>query len=254
MTIFQAFVLAVIEGITEFLPISSTGHMILTAHYLTIENPILLKSFEVIIQFGAILSVVFFYKNKFLKMDFIFYKKLILAFIPTGIIGFLLKNKIDLWLDSVHIVAWALVLGGIVLIACDFIFKPKENPKTFNNLNSLQIASLGLFQAIALIPGVSRSAATIVGGLVFKLSKKEAAEFSFFLAVPTMTAATLYKSVKIIPSITANDGGLILFGLVIAFMVAYFAIKFFIHVVGKYGFLYFGIYRIILGLLIILIE
>ncbi len=254
MTLFQAFVLAVIEGITEFLPISSTGHMIIAAHYLTIENPNLLKSFEVIIQFGAILSVVFFYKNKFLKMDLNFFKKLILAFVPTGIIGFLLKNKIDSWLDSVHIVAWALVLGGVALIACDFFFKPKQNPKTFNNLNSLQIASLGLFQAVSLIPGVSRSGATIVGGLVFRLSRKEAAEFSFFLAVPTMTVATLYKSIKIFPSISANDGGLILFGSLIAFMVAYLAIKFFIHVVGKYGFFYFGIYRIILGLLIILIE
>jgi undecaprenyl-diphosphatase len=253
MTLIQVIILAIIEGITEFLPISSTGHMIIAAHYMNIENQTLLKSFEVIIQFGAILSVVILYKKKFLSTDLSFYKKLIFAFIPTGIIGFILKNKIESWLGSVQIVAWALIVGGVVLIACDYIFKPQNQTKKIDDLNLKQSAALGFFQSLALIPGVSRSGATIVGGLFMKLSKKEAAEFSFFLAVPTMAAATLYKSIKIIPTINMQEFGLITIGSLVAFLVAYVAIKTFIHIVGKYGFLYFGVYRIVLGAIILIL-
>lgn len=253
MTFIQALVLAIIEGITEFLPISSTGHMIIAAHFMSIENKTLLKGFEVIIQFGAILSVVVLYSQRFLRLNVEFYKKLIIAFIPTGLIGFILKNKIDQWLESVQIAAWALIIGGFILIASDFIFKSHHNHRKVDNLLIKDSLLLGLFQSIALIPGVSRSGATIVGGLFLKMNKKEAAEFSFFLAVPTMAAATIYKSVKIIPTLNANDFLIITLGSVVAFIVAYAAIKFFIHLVGKYGFLYFGVYRILLGTIILLI-
>lgn len=253
MTFIQVLILAIIEGITEFLPISSTGHMIIAAHYMNIENPTLLKAFEVIIQFGAIMSVVVLYRQKFISTDFKFFKKLIIAFIPTGFLGFVLKHKIDAWLESVQIVAWALIVGGIVLIACDYLFKKIEKHKLLEDLTIKDSLSLGLFQSLAFIPGVSRSGATIVGGMLLKMNKKDAAEFSFFLAVPTMAAATLYKSVKIIPSLNSNDFLLISLGSVIAFLVAYAAIKSFIQLVSKYGFLYFGIYRIILGAIILIL-
>lgn len=253
MTYLQVIILAIIEGITEFLPISSTGHMVIAAHYMSIENQTLLKAFEVIIQFGAILSVILLYRKKFISTDIEFFKKLIFAFIPTGILGFLLKNKVDAWLDSVQIVAWSLIVGGIILIACDFLFKKHETYKPLDQLSLKDSISLGLFQSLALIPGVSRSGATIVGGMLLKMNKKDAAEFSFFLAVPTMAAATLYKSIKIIPTINSNDALLIAIGSLIAFIVAYAAIKSFIHIVSKYGFMYFGVYRILLGAIILIL-
>ncbi|NUM60072.1 MAG: undecaprenyl-diphosphate phosphatase [Bdellovibrionaceae bacterium] len=251
MTIFQVIILSIIEGLTEFLPISSTGHMIIASHFMTVENNDFLKSFEVIIQFGAILSVVVLYRNKFLNMDIHFYKKLLLAFLPTAMIGFLFKNKIDQLLDSVVVVSWSLIIGGIILILSDYFFKIERQKENIEKLTWLQSIALGFFQSIALIPGVSRSGSTILGGLIFKLQKKEAAEFSFFLAVPTMAAATLYKSIKILPHIKSEEITLILIGSVISFIVAYIAIKSFISIVSKYGFTGFGIYRIILGICIL---
>ncbi|MBB1077904.1 undecaprenyl-diphosphate phosphatase, partial [Rhodoferax sp. 4810] len=200
MSIFQAFILAIIEGLTEFLPVSSTGHMIIGSSILGIaENPFV-KNYTVIIQFGAILSVLVLYWKRFLK-SIDFYVKLFVAFIPAAIIGFLASDYIDMLLENVIVVAVTLLLGGIFLLFVDKIFEQNEkNPDSEPNLKSAFI--IGVFQVIAMIPGVSRSAATIIGGLTQKLTRKAAAEFSFFLAVPTMFAATSYKLLKIYQSET----------------------------------------------------
>ncbi len=247
MNFWDAFLLSLIEGITEFLPISSTGHMVLfSAFFGNEENPFV-KNFEVIIQLGAILSVVVLYRKNF-RWSVDFYKKILIAFLPTGAIGFLLKKNVDLWMGSVQIVAWALVIGGIILIWSDKKFaRQLSEGKKISELSWKQCLALGVFQSLALIPGVSRSGATILGGLGLGLSQKEAAEFSFFLAVPTMLAATGYKMLKIAPTITSDQIQIILFGSVISFIVALIAVKGFITWVSQHGFKIFGYYRIALG-------
>lgn len=180
MTHLQAIILAIIEGITEFLPISSTGHMVILSSAMGISENEFTKAFEVIIQFGAILSVLVLYWKRFLP-NMNFYKKLFVAFLPTAIIGFLAKHVVDQLLESVHVVAWSLILGGIILIFSDKIFSHLTNQgRTTNDLSYKDSIKLGLFQSIAMIPGVSRSGATIMGGLTLGMNRKEAAEFSFF--------------------------------------------------------------------------
>lgn len=251
MTYLHAFILAVIEGLTEFLPISSTGHMIIASSAMGIAEDEFVKAFEVIIQFGAILAVLILYWKRFLP-DWNFYKKLFIAFLPTAIIGFLLKDVINQLLGSVEIVAWSLIVGGVILILSDRIFAPLQlTGRKTSDLTVSDSIKLGLFQSIAMIPGVSRSGATIMGGLFLGMNKKEAAEFSFFLAVPTMAAATAYKLLKIHKTMHMEHVSLLLFGCVIAFFVAMAAIKFFIGIVGRYGFKGFGYYRIVLGLIIL---
>lgn len=252
MSIFQAIILAIIEGLTEFLPVSSTGHMIIGSSVLGIaENPFV-KNFTVIIQFGAILSVLVLYWKRFLK-SFDFYVKLFIAFIPAAIIGFLASDYIDMLLENVIVVAVTLLLGGIFLLFVDKIFEQNEkNPDSEPNLKSAFI--IGVFQVIAMIPGVSRSAATIIGGLTQKLTRKAAAEFSFFLAVPTMFAATSYKLLKIYQSetgFTSHDIQVLAVGNIVAFIVALLAIKLFIGFLTKHGFKVFGWYRIVVGLVIL---
>ncbi|MGE0021667.1 MAG: undecaprenyl-diphosphate phosphatase [Draconibacterium sp.] len=252
MSIFQAVILAIIEGLTEFLPVSSTGHMIIGSSVLGIaENPFV-KNFTVIIQFGAILSVLVLYWKRFLK-SIDFYVKLFVAFIPAAIIGFLASDYIDMLLENVIVVAVTLLLGGIFLLFVDKIFEQNEkNPDSEPNLKSAFI--IGVFQVIAMIPGVSRSAATIIGGLTQKLTRKAAAEFSFFLAVPTMFAATSYKLLKIYQSetgFTSHDIQVLAVGNIVAFVVALLAIKLFIGFLTKHGFKVFGWYRIVVGLVIL---
>ena len=251
MNFWDAFLLSIIEGITEFLPISSTGHMVLYSAFVgNQENPFV-KNFEVIIQLGAILSILFLYRSK-LKWDFNFYKKIMFAFLPTAVIGFLLKKNVDQWLGSVSLVAWALIIGGIILIWSDKKFsKQLTTGKKIDDLNWIQCVLLGICQSFALVPGVSRSGATIIGGLFMGLSQKEAAEFSFFLAVPTMMAATGYKLIKIAPTITSDQIQILLFGSVVSFVVAMMAVKFFITWISQNGFKVFGFYRVILGLIIL---
>jgi len=252
MNYMDAFWLAIIEGITEFLPISSTGHMVLWSAFMGQQNDEFVKAFEVIIQFGAILSVVYLYRNTIRQATFDFYKKIMLAFFPTAILGFILKNKVDEWLGSVSIVAWSLIVGGVVLILSDRFFKKQlQTGKKIHDLNPLQCVTLGFFQSIAMIPGVSRSGATIVAGLGMGLSKKEAAEYSFFLAIPTMLAATLYKVYKLRHSLSMDNAGILIFGSVVAFVIALIAVKSFVGWISKHGFAAFGYYRIILGLLIL---
>lgn len=261
MSIIQAIILAIIEGITEFLPISSTGHMIIGSSLMGIASDPFTKMFTVAIQFGAILSVIFLYWKKFLpKADslqetFNFYLKLVVAFIPAAIIGFLLNDVIDQLLERVDVVGYALILGGIFFLYVDKIFHKNEEYED-QNVSYPASLKIGFFQTIAMVPGVSRSAATIIGGLTQRLNKKTAAEFSFFLAVPTMFAATLYKMYKFYDeggSFGSNEVILLIVGNVVAFIVAILAIKSFISFLTKNGFKVFGYYRILVGILILIL-
>lgn len=249
MDLFQAIIIAIVEGITEFLPISSTGHMIITQKLLGIEPDSFIKLFTVNIQFGAILSVIILYWKRFFQ-TFDFYLKLFVAFLPAAILGFLLNDYIDQMLESVLIVAISLVVGGVFLLFVDKWFKnPSENQK-ISHPNALVI---GLFQVIAMIPGVSRSAATIIGGLTQKLTRKNAAEFSFFLAVPTMFAASAYEMFKSYKTIQPQHINILIVGNIVAFIVALIAIKGFITFLTKHGFKVFGYYRIIVGSIILIL-
>ena len=266
MTLFETIIIAIVEGLTEFLPVSSTGHMIIAQNLLGVESTEFVKAFTFIIQFGAILSVVVLYWKRFFKLNdaptpegasalkrflhkYDFYWKLFVAFIPAAVLGLLFSDMIDAMLESVTVVAVTLILGGLFMLFCDRIFN-KGSEKT--ELTEKRAFWIGMFQCISMIPGVSRSMATIVGGMAQKLTRKAAAEFSFFLAVPTMFAATLYKMLKIFMEpdgmvILKDNLVTLLVGNVVAFIVAMLAIKFFISFVTKYGFKAFGWYRIIVG-------
>jgi undecaprenyl-diphosphatase len=251
MTIFQAIILAIIEGLTEYLPVSSTGHMIIGAAVLGIADHPFTKIFEVNIQFGAILAVLVLYWKKFLQ-SFDFYKRLFVAFIPAAIIGFILDDLIDSLLGNVMVVAVSLLLGGIVLLFIDKWLENNENKEIPTYKNSFII---GLFQCLAMVPGVSRSAATIIGGMVQGLNRKSAAEFSFFLAVPTMAGASALKLLKGYMKGNLNFSRdeilLLTIGNLVGFIVAILAIKFFIGFLQKHGFKVFGYYRIALGIILI---
>ncbi len=251
MSYLDAIILAIVEGLTEFLPVSSTGHMIITTALLGIEPNDFTKTFTVAIQLGAILSVVILYWKRFFK-SFDFYLKLFIAFIPAAVVGFLLGDAIDELLERVDVVAWALIAGGIFFLFVDKMFKDATGTEA-SKRNAFMI---GVFQLIALVPGVSRSAATIIGGLFQKLNKTTAAEFSFFLAVPTMAAATGYKLLKIFlkgGSFSSNEVGILIVGNIIAFIVALLAIRSFISFLTKHGFKWFGWYRIVAGVVILLL-
>lgn len=256
MTILQAIIIAIVEGLTEYLPVSSTGHMILTTSILGIEPNDFVKFFTINIQLGAILAVVVLYFKRFFK-SFDFYLKLLISFIPAAVLGILFSDKIDELLESPGTVAVMLLLGGMLLLFIDRFFKEDdEHLKTEVSNQSAFI--IGLYQCIAMIPGVSRSAATIIGGLQQKLTRKAAAEYSFFLAVPTMFGATAKKVLDIY-----KDKGLEFFdndrifllaiGNLVAFVVAMVAIKGFITFLNKHGFRLFGWYRIIVGGIILLL-
>jgi len=283
MTFFQAIIIAIVEGITEYLPISSTGHMIIISKMLGVD---MLDSFNrffiICIQLGAIMSVVALYRKKFVdEIDMkrilfafknnlffssiawkeffcsqIFYIKLLVAFLPAVFAGLLFKEKIDILLDRVDVVAYSLLIGGIILLFVDKLFEKNETDQNNKNQNIdfKKALFIGFFQVIAMIPGVSRSAATIVGGMANKLTRKNAAEFSFFLAVPTMLAATvkdLYDFYNAGFSLTSHQLSLLAVGNIVAFIVAMFAIKSFISFLSKKGFVAFGYYRIIIGIIII---
>lgn len=263
MDIFQTIVIAIVEGLTEFLPVSSTGHMIIAQNILGVESTDFVKAFTFIIQFGAILSVICLYWKKFFRLNpvpdgvkgskaflirYDFYWKLFVAFLPAAVLGLLFSDAIDAMLERVEVVAITLVLGGIFMLFCDKVFG-KGSKERLTEKNAFMV---GLYQCISMIPGVSRSMATIVGGMSQGLTRKAAAEFSFFLAVPTMFAATAYKLLKLIidptqRAILADNMLVLIVGNVVAFIVALLAIKFFIGFVTKYGFKAFGWYRIIVG-------
>ena len=265
MDIFETIVIAIVEGLTEFLPVSSTGHMIIAQNLLGVESTEFVKAFTFIIQFGAILSVLVLYWKRFFQLNhtpvpegansiqcflhkFDFYWKLFVAFIPAAILGLLFSDAIDAMLESVVVVAVMLVIGGIFMLFCDKIFN-KGSEKT--QLTEKRSFMVGLYQCISMIPGVSRSMATIVGGMSQGMTRKAAAEFSFFLAVPTMFGATVYKLYKLLKEggteLIMDNMTTLIIGNVVAFIVALLAIKFFISFVQKYGFKAFGWYRIIVG-------
>jgi undecaprenyl-diphosphatase len=254
MNLIHAIILAIIEGITEFLPVSSTGHMIVASTLMGIAHDEFTKLFTVAIQLGAILSVIVLYWKRFFQ-TFNFYLKLFVGFIPALVFGILLSDQIDALLENAYIVAVMLIIGGVIFLFIDKWFNEEKatNDGTPNYLQSLKI---GLFQCIAMIPGVSRSAATIIGGISQKFTRKAAAEFSFFLAVPTMFAATakkMYDYYKVGNlSFGSHEIKLLAIGNVIAFVVAMLAIKSFINFLTKHGFKLFGYYRIIVGILILL--
>ncbi|MBX7240148.1 MAG: undecaprenyl-diphosphate phosphatase [Bacteroidia bacterium] len=267
MNILQAIILAIIEGITEYLPVSSTGHMIVASSLFGIEKNEFVKLYTVAIQFGAILSVVVLYWKKFLNFkEWSFYFKLIIAVIPALIFGKLFGDYIDEMLEKPLFIGIVFLLGGIVLLNIDKWF---SNPVVLEEkeISYLTAFKVGIFQVLAIVfPGLSRSAATIIGGMSQKLSREVAAEFSFFLAVPTMAAATLYtiflkditidgKEIKGYELMLSDTTILtnFLIGNVIAFIVAFIAVKSFIGLISKYGFKYFGIYRIIAGIIVILL-
>jgi len=249
MSIIQVIILAIVEGITEFLPISSTGHLVIAQNIMGIPSTDFVKAFTVNIQFGAILSVIVLYWKRFFQ-TWDFYIKLGVACLPL-IIAYFLEKKVDEMLGSVLVVAIALFIGGILLLFVDKWFDRPENEKTGMSVKKALI--IGFFQIISIIPGVSRSAATIVGGMSQKLSRKKAAEFSFFLAVPTMFAASVLKLSHNYKLIGAQNLKLLLIGNVISFIVAMLAIRLFITFLTKYGFKVFGYYRIIVGLTIIVL-
>jgi undecaprenyl-diphosphatase len=256
MTTIESIIIAIVEGLTEFLPISSTGHMIIAEKLLAIPSTEFTKVFTVAIQLGAILAVVVLYWKKF--FDFKngqFYLKLIAGVIPALVFGWLFSKKIDLLLESALTVAISLLLGGIVLL---FIEKLLKNPSIHSEkeVGFKQAGIIGLWQCIAMIPGVSRSAASIIGGMQQKLTRNAAAEFSFFLAVPTMLAATGYKLLKFFKEsggFSAKEIQLLVIGNVVAFIVAVLAIKLFIGFLKKYGFRIWGVYRIIVGVIMLVL-
>ncbi len=251
MTYLQALIIAVVEGLTEFLPVSSTGHMMLATALLGIKSTPFVKLFTVCIQLGAILSVVVLYFKRFFQsVDFYF--KLVVAFIPAAIAGVLLGDFIDSLLESVIGVSMALFLGGLVLYFIDNWIKGNEG----SEVNYPTAFKIGLFQCLALFPGVSRSAATIIGGMTQGLTRQKAAEFSFFLAVPTMFAATAKKLLDFYKegiTLSGDEINILLFGNLVAFVVAIVAIKGFIGLLSRKGFRVFGIYRIIVGGLLLLL-
>ena len=254
MSYWEAIIIAIVEGLTEFLPVSSTGHMIIASAIMGVESTAFTKFFVVAIQLGAILSVIILYWKRFLQ-SMSFYYKLFVAFIPAVIFGLLFSDLIDQILESVLTVAISLFLGGIVLLFIDrWADKRKKITEEEPDYKSSFI--IGMFQVIAMIPGVSRSAATIIGGLNRGLSRKAAAEFSFFLAVPTMFAATakkLFDSWNEGIVFSPHELKLLAVGNIVAFLVAMLAIKTFIGILNKYGFKAFGYYRIIVGGILIIL-
>ncbi len=251
MNLFEAIIIAIVEGITEYLPVSSTGHMIIASSLMDIHKDPFVKLYEVAIQLGAILAVVVLYWRKFFNFSrWQFYLKLIIAVIPALVFGKLFARQIDSLLESPTTVAITLLLGGIVLLFIDRLFRHPETEKE-EEISFRKALFIGLWQCIAMVPGVSRSAASIIGGMQQKLTRKLAAEFSFFLAVPTMFAATAYKLYEGYDSITSDKIKLLLMGNVVAFIVAILAIRFFIGFLQKYGFRLFGWYRIVAGIVLL---
>ncbi|RUT68262.1 undecaprenyl-diphosphate phosphatase [Flavobacterium cupreum] len=256
MNTLQAIILAIIEGITEFLPVSSTGHMIIASSFFGIAHDDFTKLFTIVIQLGAILSVVVLYFRRFFQtLDFYF--KLLVAFIPAVVLGLLLSDFIDGLLENPVTVAVSLLIGGLILLKVDEWFSTTDTAETSQEISYLQAFKIGLFQCIAMIPGVSRSGASIVGGMSQKLSRTTAAEFSFFLAVPTMLGATVKKCYDYYKDgfvLSHDQINFLIIGNVVAFIVALLAIKTFIGFLTKNGFRVFGYYRILAGIILLVIH
>lgn len=249
MNILQAIILGIVEGITEFLPISSTGHLILTAHILKIPSSEFLKTFEIAIQLGAICAVILLYWRR-LVTDLSLIKKLIVAFIPAVVIGAAAYPFVkSVLLDSEHTVLMALFLGGVALFAFEKWHHGRAGNTTLDNMSYKQALGVGFAQSVAIIPGVSRSAATILGGLLAGLDRKSIVEFSFLLAIPTMAAATVLDLAESGSSYTSQEYGVLTIGFVVAFITALFAVKWLLRYIQSHNFISFGVYRIVIAVL-----
>ena len=248
----QAVVIGVIEGFTEFLPISSTGHMIVASKFLGVAESDLVKAYEVIIQFAAILAVMLVYRDKLSPKRIVLWEKLIVAFLPLGAIGFLFRHQIKA-LFSVPVVAWMFIVGGVIFLVVEFFYKESDNKESKNRTTDIEAVSwqqaiwIGIAQVAALIPGTSRAGATIIGGMLTGLDRKTSAEFSFLLAIPVMAAVSGYDLLKHYQEFAHANWGAFLVGFLVAFVVAWITIKLFISFLQHFTFNAFGIYRIILG-------
>ena len=251
--IFDSIILGIIEGLTEFLPISSTGHLIVASELLGLKQDNITKAFEVIIQFAAILAVVLHYPSKFTLKHFELWKKVVLAFLPIGIVGFLLADIVKS-LFSVQIVAIMFIIGGIVFIVVErFYDEKKALVKDVEDISYKQSLYIGLAQIFALIPGTSRAGSTIIGAMLVKLNRKASAEFSFLLAVPVLCATTAYDLLKHYKDFADANFLSLFIGFVVSFIVAYGAIKIFLKFLEKFTFVAFGIYRIVFGILLLIL-
>ncbi len=259
MTLFECILIAIVEGLTEFLPISSTGHMIIVSRLLGIESDEFTKLFEICIQLGAILSVIVLYRNKFFPLNrWNFYFKLLVGVIPALVLGFLFSKNIDALLESPLTVAITMLLGGFFLLFIDKFFNSSHPITEEKDISYRRAFMTGIWQCLAMIPGTSRSAASIIGGMQQQMTRQLAAEFSFFLAVPTMAAATGYKLLKAWkdnPALLTDSHNLqlLLVGNVVAFIVAMLAIRFFIGFLQRSGFRLFGWYRVLVGTLLLVL-
>jgi undecaprenyl-diphosphatase len=253
MNLLQSIIIAIIEGVTEFLPVSSTGHMILASSLMKIHENEFVKTFEISIQLGAIMAIVLMYAKRFLQGISI-YLKLGIAFIPTAIIGFFAYSFIKTYLFNPVIVAISLIAGGIILILIDRkVVSRKSQTDMLENISYKSAFFIGLIQCFSMVPGVSRAAATIIGGVFNGLDKRQATEFSFLLAVPTMFAASGYDLLKTPVVFTKHELFLLAIGFIIAMITAWIAVKIFLNLVENYGFRYFGYYRIIIGIIFLII-
>ena len=253
MGIFESIILGIIEGFTEFLPISSTGHLIVASEFLNIDQTAVTKAYEVIIQFAAILAVVLNYSDKFSPKKIELWKKLILAFIPIGAVGFVFSSQIKA-LFSVEIVAWMFIIGGVIFLIVERFYEEKEHfIDDVEKVSYKQALWIGLAQIAALIPGTSRAGSTIIGAMLVGLNRKASAEFSFLLAFPVMCATTGYDLLKHYKDFT--DANLVVLGVgfVTAFIVAYLTIKLFLAFLQRFTFVAFGIYRILFGVILLLV-
>ncbi|MEK7377085.1 MAG: undecaprenyl-diphosphatase UppP [Candidatus Margulisiibacteriota bacterium] len=250
MHIFQSALLGIIEGITEFLPISSTAHLVLAAKVMNIAQTDFVKTFEIVIQFGAILSVVVLYWRRFL-LDIESLKRILAAFLPTAVLGFFFYKIVKTYLiDNLTIIVWALLLGGIFLILFELFHREKETAhEDISTIPYSKCVAIGLFQSIAVFPGVSRSAATIIGGLMLNLKRSTIVEFSFLLAVPTMLAASVLDIIKSAPSFNSGQFHLLATGFIISFVAALLSIKALLAFTKKHTFISFGVYRIVIALI-----
>lgn len=252
MNIFESIILGIIQGFTEFLPISSTGHLIVASELMGINQTAVTKAYEVIIQFAAILAVVLTYRDKFTFKKIELWKKLVLAFIPIGVVGFLLASQVKA-LFSVEVVAVMFIIGGIVFLIVEKFYKEKEHSiSDIEKVSYKQALLIGFAQIAALVPGTSRAGSTIIGAMLVGLNRKASAEFSFLLAIPVMCATTGYDILKHYKDFTDANFTVLGVGFVVSFIVAYITIKLFLKFLENFTFVFFGLYRIALGLLLLI--
>jgi len=252
LDIFQAIIIGIIEGFTEFLPISSTGHMIVASEFLGLPQSSVNKAYEVIIQFAAILAVIIIYKDKMTPKNINLWLKIFIAFFPLAIIGFIFKDLIKKYLFNVETVAWMFIIGGIIFLIVEYFYKEQKRHTTdVDDVNYKQAFWIGMAQVLALIPGTSRSGATILGGMLVGLSRKASSDFSFLLAIPVMGAVTGYDLLKHYHEfVNANWSGFVI-GFIVAFIVAFITVKLFLAYIQRFTFVPFGVYRILVGIILL---